>query len=110
MIKYKNKCFLTDVKKDCVIHHLKSFNTILNESLDELNLCLHRKLKDYSKDDFEKLENLVISKHKVEIGILLQRKVHNQFHSLYGKGDNTLEQFIDFTKKYYPHKLAKLFR
>lgn len=105
MIKYKNKCFLTDSKKDCVIHHIKSFNTILKESLNELNLCLHRKIKDYSTDDFKNLENLVIFKHTVENGVLLQRKVHNKFHSLYGKGNNTLEQFIDFINKYYPQRI-----
>lgn len=104
MIKYKDKCYLTGSKSDCVVHHLKSFNTIIDESLKELNLPLHRKINEYTEEEFNKLKDLVLSKHIVDNGVLLQRKVHNKFHSIYGKGNNTKEQFNEFIKKYYPNK------
>ena len=104
MKKYKNKCYLTDSKSDCVVHHIKSFNTIINESLEALNLPLYRKINEYSTSDFDKLKELVLTKHEVSNGVLLQRKVHNKFHSIYGKGNNTKEQFNDFISKYYPSK------
>lgn len=105
MKKYKNRCALTNSKDDCVIHHIKSFNTIIKESCEELNIPLERKIKDYDSETFEKLKEKVFSKHTVDNGILLQRKVHNKFHAIYGKGNNTKEQFQDFVDKHYKGKI-----
>lgn len=102
--KYNYKCALTDAKYDCVVHHLKPFKQIVEESCKELNLPLNRKLKDYSSEDYIKLENLIIKKHTLDIGILLQRKVHSKFHSIYGVKNTTVEQFNEFIEKYYPNK------
>lgn len=99
------KCFLTGSDNDCVVHHLKSFNLIISESCQELNIKLERKIKDYDAETFEKLKNKVFSKHTINEGIVLQRKVHNKFHSIYGLGNNTNEQFEDFVSKHYPKKL-----
>lgn len=103
MKKYNNKCYLTSSSRDCVIHHIKSFNTIVSETLKELNLPLYRKINNYSNDELKSIINLFLKKHTLENGVLLQRKTHNKFHSLYGKGNNTKEQFNDFIIKYYPH-------
>lgn len=105
--KYNWKCALTDSKKDCVIHHIKSFNTIVMETFNELNLPIYRKLKNYSSEQQNEIDDLFIKKHTTENGVLLQRKVHNKFHSLYGKGNNDYKQFYEFVEKYYPHKLLK---
>lgn len=37
-------------------------------------------------------------KFDIENGIILSRKVHTEFHSLYGKGFNTREQLLEFAK------------
>ncbi len=104
MKKYNNTCYLTNSKRDCVIHHLRGFNTIIKESCEELQIPLYNKIKDYKAEDWNDLKEKVLSKHTVSNGVLLQRKVHNKFHSLYGKGNNTKEQFNDFIDKYYPGK------
>ena len=101
---YGYKCILTNSQKDIVVHHLKSFSDIIKESCKELQLPLNRKIKDYTEEDFKKLNELILLKHGVSIGIPLQRKIHNKFHAIYGKGGNTKEQFLEFTKKYYPEK------
>lgn len=100
--KYGYKCYLTGSKTDWVIHHLVSFADILHKSLDELGLPLHPKLKDYSDTELEQLKERVFSYHTVEIGVVLQRKVHNKFHALYGKGNNTIDQFNEFIQRFYP--------
>lgn len=100
--KYNYVCALTGAKYDCVVHHLKPFRQIIDESCRELNLPLYRKLKDYSPENYKKLESLILKKHTLDVGILLQRKVHKKFHSLYGIRNNTIEQFEEFTKNYYP--------
>lgn len=105
--KYNGRCALTDAKGDCVIHHIKSFNTLIKETFNELNLPICRKLKDYTNKQWLDINDLFMKKHTMESGVLLQRKVHNKFHSLYGKGNNTYEQFYEFVEKYYPQKLSQ---
>lgn len=100
--KYNFVCALTGAKYDCVVHHLIPFKTIVEQSCQELNIPLHRNLKDYAPDDYKKLENLVLKKHTLDVGILLQRKVHKKFHSIYGLKSTNIEQFNEFVKKYYP--------
>lgn len=103
MKNYGYKCYLTNSSKDMVIHHLKGFMTIIRECCEELNIPLHRKLNEYSQDELMSFNNLFLAKHTPNIGIVLQRKVHKKFHSIYGMLNNTLEQFNEFIKKYYPH-------
>lgn len=95
-------CCLTGSKTDLIVHHLISFNTIVNESIQETKIPLLRKLSDYDDNkDFLLLKEAVLDKHTTSIGITLTREVHNLFHSLYGKGNNTLEQFEEFYRRYY---------
>lgn len=44
----------------------------------------------------------------VENGITLSKEVHDLFHSIYGKGNNTLEQFEDFLQNYYNKNLKDI--
>lgn len=103
--KYNYRCALTGAKYDCVVHHLIPFKKIVEESCKELNLPLHRKLKDYSIEEYKNLEALVLKKHTLDVGILLQRKVHAKFHSIYGVKNTTIKQFNEFIKNHYPQKL-----
>lgn len=91
------KCWITDSKKDLIVHHLKSFNTILNEASLNTGIPVLRKLSDYHNiEDFYILQKELIKLHTIECGITLTREIHNKFHSLYGKGNNTPEQFEEF--------------
>lgn len=90
------RCVITDRHDQLEVHHLKSFMTIVKETCDELNLPLLRKIKDYKESEFEQILNLFLSKHTLDVGVTLNIKVHEKFHSIYGKNDNTLEQFKEF--------------
>ena len=100
--KYNGKCYLTKSNKDCEVHHLISLDIIVKQCCNELSLPILSDINKYNTDDLDRIKNLVIEKHTANIGIVLQRKVHSKFHALYGKKDNTIEQFNDFIKKYYP--------
>lgn len=95
------KCVISHTHDNLVVHHLKSFNTIVQEASEELGIPILRKLSDYEKlDDFYALQEKVIQKHTLDIGITLNRDIHNSFHNKYGKGDNTVEQFNEFKALY----------
>lgn len=68
-IKISPVCEVTGRSDDLVIHHLDSFNLHPEKGAD--------------------LDNLV----------RITREIHNEFHSIYGWGDNTREQWFEFLEK-----------
>jgi hypothetical protein len=94
------KCVITGEKFD-VIHHLYSFNRIVIEAHDLLNLEINNTVSDYSNDQLKLLEETVQKLHyEYPLGVCLTNETHNLFHSIYGKSNNTPEQFYEFKKSY----------
>ena len=95
------KCILTG-DKDFHIHHLYSFNKILKETIDILNIEIHNTIGDYTNDELIKLTNTFLKLHeKYGFGIPINKKLHNLYHSItlsYGD-DNTPEQFEEFKNR-----------
>ena len=99
--KYNYECCITHTKEDLIIHHIYSFNTIIEECLSYLNLNI-KPISEYSQDELKKIEDLCVELHyKYGLGVCICKEVHNKFHSIYGKGNNTSEQWDEFIKKYY---------
>lgn len=106
---YEFNCAITGVHSNrLVIHHLHSFIDIVKEASDETGIPIERKIMDYNDGEFEILKKSVISKHDLKNGIPMMRKIHNQFHRIYGKGNNTEEQFDEFLKEYYNTDLSTI--
>lgn len=38
---------------------------------------------------------------EINNGITLSKSIHNEFHKIYGKGNNDMNQFIDYIEKYH---------
>ena len=94
------KCVLTGDKFDN-IHHLYGFNLILRDVVNEIGFELKDTTGGYTDDDLEVLVNRIILEHqKHPLGVCLRRDVHILFHSLYGAGDNTVDQFEEFRDRY----------
>lgn len=94
---YNFKCVLTNDTKDLEIHHLYGFNKILDDVVLELNLDIN----NLSVEERQLLKDRVLDIHKnVSIGVPLRKDVHQRFHSIYGKGNNTPEQFEEFKQNY----------
>ena len=82
-------------------HHLKAFNTIVLEAHELHNIEIHEIVGDYTEEELYKLEEYVASWHKDNSNaVVLCDEVHTLFHSLYGYGNNTKEQFEEFKKRY----------
>lgn len=103
-------CFLTgDEAED--VHHLYSRNLIIRDTL------LALRLKDEDIIDInscsKNLKNALLKEYRLQeqkhpFGIYLSQDVHCKFHRIYGCGDNTPEQFIEFVTNFFPDKLDKI--
>lgn len=110
---YGNRCPVTGETENLTIHHLVSFTSIVEEICNELGIPnhLYGRIKDYENySDFDKLRTTIVERHKMTDGILISKSVHKQFHALYGKGNNTPEQFDEFLKKHYNTSLAAILK
>lgn len=89
------KCILTGLNFDD-IHHLYSFQSILEESLKYLNYPILN-VGDYSEFQLNKIIEVNLDFHyKYGLGVCLNRDIHKKFHNTYGTSNNTLEQFEEF--------------
>ena len=83
------------------VHHLKGFNIIVREAHDLHNIQIKEIVADYTEEELRLLEEYVASWHKdTSNAVLLSEDVHKLFHKLYGKGENTPEQFEEFKERY----------
>lgn len=90
------KCILTGNNKFDV-HHLKSFNEIIKESLIELNYELKDK---YTGEEFVNIKNKVVELHnKYPLGVCISNDIHILFHQLYSK-EATVTNFYEFKERY----------
>lgn len=102
------KCFFSKERFDN-IHHLYSFNSIVEDTLSELELPLYENISLYSNEELLKIINKCIEIHyRYPLGICLSEKYHAKFHMEYGYGNNTPEQFYKFVENYYKGKYKDL--
>lgn len=100
---YGRKCHITgEYSKDLVVHHTYGFSTILNETLNELNLPKHYEINQYTEKEIKSISKLLVKNHyKYGLGIPLKPEIHEEFHNIYGRGNNTPEQFEEFKQRYF---------
>jgi hypothetical protein len=100
MINCNYKCIITGDKFDA-IHHLYSYNKIIQEIFEEINLPINLETNKYTDNELEliKLKNIEIH-NRYPFGVCLCKEVHTLYHKLYGD-DNTPEQFEEFKTRYY---------
>lgn len=95
------KCYITDSKENLVVHHVYNFSDILQETMEELKLPILKVVNEYSKDELKLIEGLFLKKHyEYGFGYPLNEKIHNLFHSIYGKSKNNHSQLEEFKIKY----------
>ena len=97
MKKSNYKCEISGKRAD-EVHHLYSFNTLVFETLEELNIDINEDLSIYSDEELELMGNEFIKKHDSLQGVALSSEIHKKFHKIYGYGYNTPEQFEEFKK------------
>ena len=100
-------------KKDyLVVHHLdRTFNSIVNEALDTLNLKFYKTIDKYTQEELDKLVQLVKEIHKDVRGMVLTVEIHNRIHKKFGFNASK-EEVLLFKKNYkrYQYQQKNLHR
>ena len=99
LISSNYKCALTNYSGTVHIHHVYSFNKLITEILNKLNLD-NKSVGDYSDKELKQIENLCVEYHDNNLGICLHPRIHKLYHSLY-KNDNDQVQFNNFKIRIY---------
>lgn len=95
-------CALTGKKSNIVVHHIRGFNLILNEAIDQINFPIYDNVSDYQDEQLDQIFNIFYSlQESYKDYICVTESVHKQFHSIYGYGNNTEEQWEEFVSIYY---------
>lgn len=94
-------CALSGCRSNIVVHHIRSFNLIFEETIENLNF----KEKEFSEYTIEELNNFVEEFMELQdyynSYICITETIHKDFHNKYGYGYNTEEQWDEYIEKYY---------
>lgn len=94
-------CVITGDTINYDVHHIYGLSLIVDELIEKLDL----NLDDYFSYTQEQIDIILVEFKKIHntypLGVCLRKDVHMLFHSLYGFGNNTPEQFEHFKTEYY---------
>ena len=92
------RCELTGKEGSLEVHHLESFENIVNKICSTLDIELGEKL---SEIEINRIKEVLVDYHyKNKISVVLLKSVHKKFHKIYGLKNTTEEQFQEFKKSY----------
>lgn len=99
---YNNTCCITGKKsKENLIHHKYGFHKIVKETMEILNLPIYQEISEYTKEELKLIEDKCLELHyEYGLGVCICKDIHNQFHKIYGRKNNTPEQWNEFEKIY----------
>jgi hypothetical protein len=92
-------CSLTGKYRNVVIHHCRGFNLLIQEVVELLDFPVHIDVGLYSQDEIDYFLNefLQLQEFYGEY-ICISEDVHKLFHTKYGYGNNTIEQWNEFVE------------
>jgi hypothetical protein len=97
--KCNSKCAITG-KRSNLVHHLYSFEKIIEELFQSLSIN-RANISDFSNEEISYLIEKCLELHyKYGLGVCLSENIHKLFHKIYGRKHNTPEQFEEFRQRY----------
>ena len=99
MISCGYKCVLTG-SKDFQIHHLYNFNQIIKD-LCNSGKIEYKDFSDYTQEELNCITEIFIEEHdKHPLGVCVRKDIHELFHNIYGKRNNSELQWNQFCEDY----------
>lgn len=97
-LKYNHTCDISRIKLNSnIIHHHYNYSDILKESLIELSIEPKGAIGNYSSSELELIKSKCLELHyRYGLGVCLTKEIHEEFHKIYGKRNNTIEQYLEF--------------
>lgn len=96
MKKCNYRCIVTG-SKSFEIHHLYPVNRILDDVFTKNKNLEYKNFDEYTTDELDNIISLFIDEHnKYPLGVCVRKDIHELYHSLYGKCNNTPEQWYMF--------------
>lgn len=94
-------CCISGCRSDIIVHHCRSFNILFEETIDILNFPIYEKFDMYNDEGLITFVDTFI-KLQEYYGeyVCVTKNLHVLFHKEYGYGNNTMEQWIEFSNKY----------
>lgn len=103
------KCDITgENTNNLIVHHLSNFSDIMYSASKDLGIPIKNYIADYTEEEREKLASEILARHDINNGVVITRDIHNLFHSIYGKINNTKEQYLHFKEDYLNGKYIYL--
>lgn len=94
-------CALTGVRSNIIVHHIRSFNLLLEEAMKMSNMEYKNKIDEYTDDELNKIfDSFFYLQEFYGQYVCINEDVHKQFHKMYGYGNNTVDQWEEFIKNY----------
>jgi len=96
---YNSKCLISNTYGKDLHHVFKGFNEIYYETLINCGYdnVTHYNYRDFTSDELDKLKEELLRLHNLYgYGVPMEAKLHKEFHDIYGRGNNTVDQYIEF--------------
>lgn len=95
-------CSLTGIRTNIIVHHIRGFNLLLYEAIENLDFPIYEDISKYSQSQLDELLNEFLEiQESYHSYICINEDIHRKFHKEYGYGNNTEEQWNEFVNKYY---------
>ena len=95
-------CALTGKRCNIIVHHIRSFNLLFCETINNLNFPVYDDISKYNQEQLDEFLNEFMEvQENYKSYICINENIHKKFHKEYGYGGNTEEQWNEFVNKYY---------
>lgn len=100
--KLKEANYLCDIchqqTNNLVVHHIINFRKLVDEASKQSKIPLLQKVSDYYEQNIplELLVDKLLELHETAPAVVIDKKYHDEFHRIYGKVNNTLEQYLEY--------------
>lgn len=102
-------CAITGKRSNIIVHHIRSFNLLIKETIDTLDFQLKDDPNEYTQEELtEFVEVFMDIQNYYNAYVCITEDIHKLFHKEYGYGDNTEEQWEEFVTNYHNGKYNKI--